>query len=73
MPMFTTILEFAGFRKKNKMANNDGSPPSDIFQHRYQDPQVLKNYLKKLPDKFTDDQIKVKVCESFFAQNPDNS
>lgn len=68
MPSFN-ILHWFG--KKDNMASNGDSPPSDILQHRYQDPQVLIDYLKKSPRNFTDAQIKVKVCQSRLVLIPD--
>lgn len=46
------------------MARPDEFQPSDIVQHRYQDPQVLIAYIKTLPD-IDKSQIRVKVCELY--------
>lgn len=62
MAFLKTILQYAGLGKKDKMANKDFEP-TDILQHRYQDPQILIDYLKKLPEKYTENQITVKVHE----------
>lgn len=61
MPLLKTILQYAGFGKKDKMTSNGEFQPTDIVQHRYQDPQVLIAYVKTLPD-IDNGQIKVKVC-----------
>lgn len=66
MPLLKTILHYAGFGKKDKMSNPDEFQPTDIFHHRYQDPQVLIEYVKTLPD-IKKDQIKVKVRGPRFA------
>lgn len=63
MAFLKTILQYAGLGRKGKMANSKDFEPTDILQHRYQDPQILREYLKNLPEKFTDDQINMKVRE----------
>ncbi|KAL2283250.1 hypothetical protein FJTKL_10126 [Diaporthe vaccinii] len=37
--------------------------PTDVFKHRYRNPQVLIDYVKTLPDNFTDNDIKVKILD----------
>ena len=61
MPLLQRLLHYVSFGKKDDMPQPEGFEPTDIFKHRYQDPQVLITYVKTLPDRFTDDQIKVKV------------
>lgn len=61
MPLLKSILHYAGFGKKDKMTSPDEFQPTDILQHRYQDPQTLVEYIKKLPD-INKGQIKVKAC-----------
>lgn len=70
MPLLKTMLHYAGLGKKDKMANSDFQP-TDIFQHRYQDPQVLVDYVNSLPDKFYASQFSVKACEMCFHWMPD--
>lgn len=48
--------------KQDDMAALNEFQPTDMLKHRYQDPEVLIKFLKKLPENFTDDQIKIKVC-----------
>lgn len=61
MTVFDKIGHLFNFGKKHNMAQNTEFEPTDIIKHRYQDPQVLINYLKTLPGGFTDDKITVKV------------
>lgn len=71
MPLLKTILRYAGFGKTDKMASTVEFVPTHIFKHRYRDPKVLIDYVKALPDNFSDDQIRVKVnqsCYEFYDQ-----
>lgn len=43
--------------------------PTDILYHRYQKPKVLIQYVKTLEEKYTDDDITVKVRGPFLV-NP---
>lgn len=61
MRLLKTILGYAGFGKGDQMAEPEEFVPTDVFKHRYRNPQVLIDYVKTLPDNFTDNDIKVKV------------
>lgn len=63
MPILNKILQYVSLGRKDHMAQSEEFQPTDVFKHRYQDPEVLITYLKTLPDKFTDDKITVKVRE----------
>lgn len=60
MAILRKILDYVSFGKKDDMAEEIVFEPTDILDHRYQDPSVLITYLKTLG--FTDDKITVKVC-----------
>lgn len=61
------LLHYIGFVRKDAMIRKDAMVksedfmPTNILRHRYQDPVVLKAYVKTLPANFADDEIQVKV------------
>ncbi|KAI7775523.1 hypothetical protein LA080_006715 [Diaporthe eres] len=59
MRLLKTILGYAGFGKRDKMDEPEEFVPTDVFKHRYRNPQVLIDYVKTLPDNFTDNDIKI--------------
>lgn len=61
MPDFRNVLSIFTFKSRTKMSQADKFVATEVFDSRYNDAEVLAEYLRAHPDGFQDNQFEIRV------------